>query len=791
MAPLSGYRIIETGDESGIFAGRLLADLGAEVVRVEPPGGGLRTLAPFLDDVPGPERGYRHLAYNAGKRSAVLDLDERRGRQAFLRLVAGADGLIDSGPAGWLLGVGVKDVDLTTANPSLVRASITPFGLTGPWASRLGSDLIASAAGGLSHVSGEPERPPIHAAGDVCHKLASLAACTAIVAGLRGARGAHFDISVQECVAFSTLQTSSPSYWRWHNVSPPRNTAFEFPVVRCRDNRWAVIRARPDQWPRLRKWALEHGLQVRASAEDWREATRAKLASFRLGEAADLVEALGRRYDRDAFLETGRTRGLMGLPLYTFDDLRESEHLAAIGEFVSVQDDDLGETLSLPKSPFAGMNSAEPLRRAPLLGEHPREFEAEDVRTRRPRANPSGRLPLEGLRVLELGWVLAGPLTCRILSNLGAEVIKVESEIRMDSIRGSVPPPTGPTLTSGGWFNDANTGKLSATIDTSAAAGRQLLLELAANCDIVVENLRPGVVERMGIPYNALSALNPGAIVAHMAGAGRHGPWAGFATFGNMIAGASGLNSVTGFEGTPPTGLGVAFADFVSPYLAASAVLAAVLERERTGLGQEIDMSQLPGMISLLGAEWMRYSRTGEQEPRRANRDPNFCPHGNFPAAGNDNWLAIAVPGDGAFAAFTAAIGRPELATDPRFATHEARKANETALDVAVSTWTRTRDRWEAAELLQQAGIPAAAVESIADQLDCDPQMEGRFETVHQPSDPGLDITVHGEPIRIAGLPNPVGRAPVLGEHNEYVFREVAGLSEERFLELLAEAVIR
>lgn len=772
-----------------MFAGRLLADLGADVIRVDYPGDethpeirGFRPAAPFLDDIVRWDRSYEHLAFNAGKRLLAADLGLPEGRERFLELLRTSDGLI--APAPVLRELGISDKAVLATNPQLVRISITPFGLSGPWSDRLGADITAAAAGGMAFVSGEPERPPIHPAANVCSKVAGLAAATAMLAALRGAPGAHIDISMQECVAFTTLQTASPSYWRWHGVEVPRNTAYEFPVVRCKDDRWAVIRARPDQWLRLREWALERGLAVKAGPEEWREATRAKLASFRLGEAADLTEQLGAMYDRDEFLEVGRERGLMGLPLMSFDDLRTNEHLASIGEFVRLEHPELG-TLELPKSPYAGMGSVEPLR-LPTT-----------VNTVEPHVPPAHRVegppgkPLDGLRVLEIAWVLAGPLGCRLLSNLGAEVIKIESEARMDTIRGSVPPPTGSTLTAGGWFNDANTGKHSATIDTRSAEGRDLLLRLAARCDIVMENQRPGALERMGLPYDRLRELNPGIIVAHMAGAGRTGPWSGYGTFGNMITGASGLNVITGWEGAPPTGLGVAFGDFVSPYLVASAVIAAILERERTGLGQEIDMSQLPGMLSLMSAEWMRYARTGVQEPRRMNRDPNYAPHGIYPCEGDDAWIAIAVPDDPTFWQLADVMGRPELGADPRFNMHEDRKANEDALDAIVSAWTRTQDRWEAAELLQRAGIPAAAVESIADQLDRDPQMASRFEIVRQPTDPGLDITVHGEQIRFEGIANPVGRAPALGEHNEYVFREVVGLGEDEYVALLAAGAIR
>ena len=803
MKPLDGVTVLDLADEAGIFAGRLLADLGADVIRVEPPDGGrVRSLAPFLDGVPGVERGYRHLAYNAGKRSVTLDIATNAGRDTFRRLVRRADALVESFKPGELAALGVDYNRLAAENPSLIHVAITPFGSAGAWARRKGSDLVAAAAGGLLYVSGEPERPPVLAGGDMSYKLASLAACTGLLAALAGrdgplgGRGVSIDISMQECVTLSTLQTSNANFWRWHGISPRRNTAREFPIVRCRDGRYALARARPDRWDDLRNWAMSCGIEVRAGPGQWMEATRSELGSFRLGEAADIVERLAGFYDRDEFLDRCWAVELIALPVHSFDDMRRSEHLDAIGEFEQVSHEWLGLSLGLPKSPFTGVRDAGELRRAPLLGEHNSEILGEAAGDPPVGSGPSAvglaarALPLAGLRVLEISWVLAGPLGARILANLGAEVIKVESERRMDSIRRAVPPPSGPDVATGGWFNGANTGKLSATINTSSPAGQDLLLRLAATCDIVINNLRPRVIERMGIPYDRLRSLNPRAIVVHMPGCGRSGPWAGLATFGNMISAAGGLNTVTGFPGTPATGLGVAFADFVSPYLMASAVLAAVHERERTGEGQEIEMAQLPGMISLLGAEWMEFDRTGQEPARRANRDPNYCPHGVYPAKGGDEWVAIAVAGDDEWRAFADAIGRPDLGNDPRFATHALRKAHEDEVDAAVREWSRTVDRWESATMLQERGIAAAAVESLADQLERDPNLAGYFQVVRQPVEPDLDITVYGEPIRFSGAERRVGRSPGLGEHNEYVFREVVGLSEDEFGRLLAEGVI-
>ena len=784
MGPLDGIRVVELGNDATLFAGRLLADLGAEVVLIEPPGGsGVRLHAPFLDDVAGLERSYEHLAYNAGKRSLVLD----PASAALDGLVATADAVLEAPPTY------ADAIDRRAANPRLVHAVITPFG---PHESRRawkGGDLVASAAGGLVHVSGEPERPPILAGANVSTKLASLAATTGILAALvardgpRGGSGARIDVSMQECVTLATFQTSNATYWRWHGIAPPRNTAVEFPIVQCRDGLWALARARPDRWRKLRAWALGCGLPVRWSDDEWQQAHQGRLASFRLGDAADLIEQLASFYDREEFLERCWAAEIVTMPLHDFAQMAACEHLQEIGTFREIRHDPLGATLGIPRSPFYSLRGVQPLSRAPRLGEH---TEAIAERPAPTVTHASEARPLEGVRVLELGLVLAGPIGARILSNLGAEVIKVESEAKIDPVRRSAPPSSGPTLNAGGIFNTANTGKLSATINTKAPGGKELLLRLAASCDAVVDNLRPGVTARMGIPYEELSHLNPGTIMVHLPGCGMTGPWAGLTSFGNQVSAAAGLNAVTGFPGTPPTGVGVAFADFVSPYFLASSVMAAILERNRTGKGQEIDGSQLPAMISLLSAEWMYFAHTGEEPPRRANRDPNYAPHGVYPARGEDEWVAIAVYGDEEFAAFASAIGQASLSHEPRFATHEARKTNEDALDATVSAWTREHDRWEAATRLQSHGIAAAPVESIADQLDRDPGLAGHWQVVRQPTDPDLEITVNREPIRVDGLDGAVSRSPALGEHNEYVFRELLGMSEDEFVEAVASGAI-
>ena len=398
--------------------------------------------------------------------------------------------------------------------------------------------------------------------------------------------------------------------------------------------------------------------------------------------------------------------------------------------------------------------------------------------------------PLKGIRVADFCWVLAGPFGTRVLANFGAEVIKIESNAHRGLRRRGRRPDGTPGPSVDPLFNDANTGKLSVTLNLRSEEGREIAKELIAKSDVVTNNFRAGAMDRMGLGYNVLKEINPGVVLLHLPGCGHVGPWSNVRTLGNMVMAASGINWVTGFDGRPPSGMGVAYPDFTSPYIMVTTILAALLERDRTGEGQELNLSQLSSTISLVGAEWMQYASNGRPPPRRANRDPNHCPHGVYPAHGDDQWCAIAVRDDDEWAALCGTMGRPELAGEARFADMEARKAHEDAVDAVVSEWTRGQDKWALAEMLQGKGISAAAVEDLQDTLLLDPHMQEHYEHLQQPSDPDVDIVIDRDPIRFEGNDSPVPRAPMMGEHNDYVFGDLLELPQVEIERLTEKGVI-
>ena len=834
MASLTGIRVLDLADEPAAFAGRLLADLGADVVRVEHPSGGrLRQLAPFLDDEPGVERGYHHLYHNANKRSVTLDISEPKGRRQLRRLAATSDVLIETGAPGALESLGLGYAELSALRPGLVYASVTPYGQEGPWRGRPGSDLTAAASSGLLFVAGQTGDPPTLAGGDQSYKMASIVAVSGIMVALYGRRndpserGRHLDISVQEAASIAACQTANANLFTWRGETPQR-PGMTRGVFRCSDGGWVTLNVVEGSFPAFMEWLKESGIETDL---DERLDAAGLAGLILMPEVLELAGRLAERHTRQEFLARALSMDMLSLPVHDFPDLARSEQMRAAGQFFEVWDEPLGRALDFSRSAVDVFERPTVISRAPTLGEHNfllREMEepgsvsipvfpsgqegeppsqsspgsaGEEVRASSlPRQMPTSLTEseqlsrpfpyLKGVRVVDLCWILAGPLGTKVLADFGAEVIKIETNAHPLMRRVGVRPDGAPGPNVDPLFNGANTGKLSVSLDLRTERGKGLVRALVARADVVTNNFRPGAMDRMELGYESLREVNPGIIFLSVPGCGHTGPWARVRTLGNMIMAASGINSITGFPGRPPSGMGVAYPDFTTPFLMATTILAALLERDRTGEGQELNLSQLSSTVPLVGLEWMRFMASGRAPARRRNRDPNHCPHGVYPARGDDQWCAIAVREDAEWAALCATMGRRELASAPRFATLESRKSNEEEVDALVSGWTRERDKWETAELLGSLGIAAAPVEDLHDTLLVDPYMREHYQHVQQPSDPDVDIVIDREAIRFVGEGRDLTRAPMMGEHNGYVLGELLGLSQDEIDRLVEEGVV-
>jgi len=409
-------------------------------------------------------------------------------------------------------------------------------------------------------------------------------------------------------------------------------------------------------------------------------------------------------------------------------------------------------------------------------------------------ARQTDRLPLDGVRVVDMTWVWAGPYLGSLLGMLGAEVIKVESRSRPDFFRRFVvwpladaePEELGPN--EGMMFNTVNLSKLGVALNLVRPEGIDLIKRLVAVSDVVIENMRAGILKRMGLDYEALRAVNPRIILLSSSARGGAGPEAHYAGYASVHHAVGGGTYITGYPDGPP-GYAIGDVDLMNATAGAFAVVAALYHREETGEGQFIDFSQCEGVTALIGEVLLDYQMTGRIPGRKGNSDDFMAPHNLYPCWGVDRWLAIAVETDEEFAALARVMEKPEFADDPRFATAAARKRNEADLDAIISEWTRLRDRDLMARQLGEAGVAAAPSRDARD-LMRDPHLRARgvFVELDHPETGPRDFV--GLPWQMSGCQPVLERAPLLGEHNDYVFGQLLGLDEAEIARLKESGII-
>lgn len=403
-------------------------------------------------------------------------------------------------------------------------------------------------------------------------------------------------------------------------------------------------------------------------------------------------------------------------------------------------------------------------------------------------------LPLQGVRVADFCWVWIGPYCAKLLAILGAEVIKIEGHKRTDLTRHSVvwPQPRIHTIevppNQGMAFNTLNMNKKSLTLDLTTIEGMQLAKQVAILSDVVVDNMRPGFMERIGLGYEELRQIRPDIIVVSCSSRGQKGPesrYAGYATIHHAIGGGS---YITGYPDDAPC-TSSADPDLINGTTAAYATLVALYHRMRTGEGQFIDYSQCEGVSSYIGDLLLGYEMTSQIPERMGNVHLRYAPHNVYRCWGVDRWLALEVHSDEEFATLAEVIGKPELAKDPRFIDMASRKKNESELDEIIGDWTRARDRdWMASEF-SNAGLAAAPSRNGRD-LYADPHLQARhaFVTVDHPEIGELELV--GAPWKVGDGEIPLRCAPMMGEHNDYVLQELLGLSQADVADLRASEVI-
>jgi crotonobetainyl-CoA:carnitine CoA-transferase CaiB-like acyl-CoA transferase len=777
---LAGVRVLDASPGlAGAYCAKLLADAGADVVRVEPVTGDPMRRWRWGADVPEGEDGvlFRYLRH--GQRSVLAPEVDRWLAGAHVVLVGAPDS-----PS-----VVVDDAaSLRAAHPGLVVVATSVFGLDGPWAGRPGTEFTAQAESGGLSIRGGPERPPIQAGGRVVEWVTGGYAAVATLAALRSAQAtgqgelidvAMLDIANLTCTVFNDLFQSLAGRPPFDPAEPSR--AFETPSIeptadgyvgfntntRDQFDAFCVLIERPDLLEDD-SWALLNNRVARRV--EWNEIVRAWTTQH---TTAEIVEAAA----------------LLRIPVAPVSDPPSVLGLEQATARHVFGPDPTG-TFTMPRRPWTIDGEPPPAPRpAPGVGAHGGETwtEVEPVAPSNPRPGP-GELPLTGLKVLDLTAWWAGPSSTALLAGLGADVVHVESTRRMDGMRMTGIHRLPQWWERSAFFLQANANKRDLTLDLDDERGRALLLRLVADADVVVENFTPRVLEAFHLGWDVVHATNPRAVMVRMPAFGLTGPWRDRPGFAQTMEQITGLAWVTGHLDDQPR-IQRGPCDPNGGVHAAFATLVALVRRDRTGEGCLVEASMFEAALNVAAEPVLEWAAYGNVVERAGNRGPEGAPQNLYACAGRERWLALAVVDDDQWQALTEVMGRADLAGDPTLATVAGRREALDRLDAEVAAWAATRDRDEVVEALVAAGVPAGR--SVDPRASSDhPQYHhrGTFEPVTHPI-AGTHPTM-GLPFRFAGVDRWVRHpAPTLGQHSREILVEQLGLTPEAYDELEAAGV--
>lgn len=796
MSVLRGVRIVELAEGvGGEYCGKLLADFGADVVKVERPASGspTRAMAPLVPGGNGSSDSGLFAFLNTNKQSVTIDLSAREGIEAMRTLIGGAAAVIDDHDEPWLDAHGLTQGRFEADFPHAVFCNVTPFGQDAPADFRAAKSLnVIQSSGWGYHTSSQHDlsKPPLKGAGRFLADYeggfdAAICTMAALIGRERTGQGHYVDVSQQSVLVSRAdhivgrmlagdmpVGTSRGSF-----VLPGPNGAY-----RCADG-FIHLYSTPVHWPALIQlmgnpdWAADF-------AADWLfNVTERELNTFTVEFTRWTAER-----KRDAVCEQAQALDIPIVRVNDAADLLESEQLKARGYFQQLDHPVLGSA----QYPTAAYKlSATPVRlerHAPSLGEHDHVLPAEPASHYEPGdPEPSPpRRPLEGIRVLAITKVWAGPYAAKLLAFLGAEVIRVESRLTPDSMRTFMTDD----LDRSAIFQSMNPEMLSVAVNMKSEKGFEQLCRMIAMSDVVIDNLRPGAMERMGLDYAGMRAIRDDIIAASLKMNGSEGPLSGQTGYAPSFAALAGINTLVGYDDEPPCGMNQFYGDTTAGAALAYGTLAALMHRERTGQGQFVDVSATEALTSMMGDSLLEYSLTGQAPRPDANRHADMAPHGVYPCL-DGQWISIAVDNDQAWRGLCLELGAEGLAHNSRFATLAARRGNAAALDGELARLTAGRRAASLAAQLRQAGVPATMSQNSLDLISDTLLWQRRTYTTATDTQ-GNHKPLVGAPWRFDGQATKLTRgAPMLGEHSAYVYCDLLGLSEAELQALIEEGAVQ
>src|SRR5713101_447741 len=809
---LEGLRVVELPSLdtmpflAAAMAAKSFADFGAEVIKVEPPDAGSkeRALGPFRDATPNLEAGGLHLYLNTNKFGVTLDLEDQRDRDRLFDLLGNADIVFNPNRPEVNHKLGIDWRVLTARFPKLIVVSVTFFGAESRYKNLRGGDLVATHMSGVGYetpwhqVTDLPNEPPLKLGGRQSDYLtgytAAAAAMCALYSHKANAAGQHVDVSqwlamvsmVRPNIGFYSHEArDSASFQRLY---ARRKTSGQW-VYPCRDG-WVSFSAGTERFWRGAKKAMGNPAWMDV---DLFQTVLGRVAHIDAVEAG-VIDWRSTLTLTEAF-EKAQAEHVPCFPVHTPAEVANNDQYEARRFFVA-QNHSAGE-VRMPGAPCKFTRTPWRIERgAPRLGEHNQKVfsertrlvaESDDARKRADR--PAAKLPLEGIRIADFGWIYAVPHATAWLGALGADVIRIETTLAPDLVRFLTGTEGIVGINRSGVFHAINTSRRSVALNVATAEARTIAREIVKRSDFVTENFTVGNMAKYGLGYEDLVKLKSDIIMLSGTPLGQDGPFARTVGFGPTTQAFAGLCHITGYPDSFPCGIGGTWPDFAVGTGMVFFLLAALRHRDRTGEGQYLDLSMAEMVTTMMPEAMMDFLMNGREQGGMGNRDASMAPHGVFPAAGDDKWIAIAIASDEEFAQLSEVLGVSTMASDPKFARMSARLSNLDELEREIAARTRNFDRDELVAKLRERDLAAGPVYSTPELMN-DPAFAESGMLVKLKHTEVGERVVPGIPVRFDAIDLDYRGAPMIGENTNQVLTDLLGYSSEEIARLKEAKVL-
>ena len=783
FSPLKGLRVLDLSDEKGELCGRILGDLGADVLKIESSNGAVsRSLGPYSPDGTSLYYAYR----NMNKRSASIGFDTPEGADDLFALIKQSDVLIETFLPGTLAELGMSPELLLSENPSLIIVSLTDFGQTGPDSSFVGTDEVVFARSGWLSVSGVIDKPPLLAPGSISYDTLGIVGAYATLLGIlhrdRNGTGQHIDVSAVE--ALSQMNTWGIPNASASEVSGGPATLTRsgdsplYPHIPCADGFVRQVILAPRQWKALWEWMGS----PESFADEYWESTINRYLNL------DVINPLFWEHWQNKPMIEGcieaQKRGVIATPMLKPSDVLANTHYKSRGTFQTLE---ITNGLTAPvMSGFAEVDGKRVGYRfpAPTFDQNDPEFSETPFPLPTKSLTPAD-LPLEGLKVVDFGHGGVGVECGRMLAEYGADVIKIESWEYPDFIRIVL----GGTMTAS--FASSNRTKRAFGANLKNEKAREVVLELIKDCHVVIENNSTGTMDALGLGYEAIKQINPNAVMISSQLMGSKGDFANWNGYGPTIQTVSGLSWLWAFkDGDPPPGTTAIHPDHLAGRLSAVFALAAIVNINRGAIGNHIEVAQVEVLLGTLGDLFCKEAIQPDSVIPQGNDSDRGAPWGPFPCKDDDSWCVICVRNDEEWEKLSTLMHLdPEITK--KYLSSAYRLQHRETLNSIVSTWSVSLSSLEVEKICQNAGIPAGRVLNAAEQLSDEHLLARNFlPKVEQLGGVG-EIILDGACIRGSKMASPViTRAPLIGEHTEEICRENLLMESEEFESLLASGAL-